>query len=103
MDRLRTVSWSNSSHKIAKFDTRENFHLYGNRNWLKVYHDMEELFESWKRRKLTILRKCCIVNTLVLSKLIYVASLLPLPPDDLVKILIIINLYIISSGIVEIE
>ena len=56
-----------------------------NRNWMKVYHDMEKLFESWKRRKLTILGKCCIVNTLVLSKLIYVASLLPLPTDDFVK------------------
>lgn len=22
-----------------------------NNNWIKIYHDIEKLFESWKRRK----------------------------------------------------
>ena len=41
-----------------------------NRNWMKIYHDMEKLFESWKKRKLTIIGKCCIVNTIAMSKVL---------------------------------
>lgn len=25
-----------------------------NNNWIKIYQDIEKLFESWKRRKLTL-------------------------------------------------
>ena len=39
-------------------------------NWTKTYNDMQKLFESWKKRKLTIFGKTCIVNTLGISKLI---------------------------------
>ena len=39
-----------------------------NKNWMKVYDNMEKLFESWKKRKLTIFGKCCVVNTLAISK-----------------------------------
>ena len=58
---------------------KEEFYI---RNWMDNYHDIEKLFESWKKRKLTILGKCCIVNSLALSKLLYVASLLPMPNED---------------------
>ena len=37
---------------------------------------MQKLFESWKRRKLTIFGKTCIINSLGISKLIYRASTL---------------------------
>ena len=47
--------------------------------------DMEKLFESWKKRKLTIFGKCEIINTLAISKLIYIASILPLPPPYFIK------------------
>ena len=67
------------------------------RNWMKIYHDMEKLFESWKKRKLTIIGKCCIVNSMAMSKLIYVASLLPMPHENYIKS---INKF---YGIVEIE
>ena len=49
------------------------------RNWTNTVKDMEKLFESWKKRKLTIFGKCEIINTLAVSKLIYVASVLSLP------------------------
>ena len=39
---------------------------------MDVYHGIEELFESWTKRKLTILGKWCIFNSLGLSKLLYV-------------------------------
>ena len=47
--------------------------------------DMEKLFESWKKRKLTIFGKCEVINTLAISKLIYTASILPLPPPNFIK------------------
>ena len=46
-----------------------------NKNWMKVYHDVEKLFESWKRRKLSIFGKCKIINTLALSELLYIANI----------------------------
>ena len=56
-----------------------------NKNWMKVYDNMEKLFESWKRRKLTIFGKCCVVNTLALSKLIYVGTVLNFPTNEYLK------------------
>ena len=38
-----------------------------------------------RKRKLTILCKCCIVNSLALSRLLYVASLLPMPNEEYIK------------------
>lgn len=52
---------------------------------MKIYNDMEKLFESWKRRKLTLFGKSCIINTLAISKLIYVASILCLPGKEFLK------------------
>lgn len=56
-----------------------------NKNWMKIFHEMETLFESWKKRKLTIFGKCTIINTLAISKLIYVASILEIPDNDFIK------------------
>ena len=55
------------------------------KNWMKIYHDIEKLFESWKRRKLTLFGKSCIVKTLAISKLIYVASILTIPDNTYIK------------------
>ena len=36
-----------------------------NKNWIKIYHDTEkQLFEYWKKRKLTLFGKTCVINTL---------------------------------------
>ena len=56
-----------------------------NNNWMKTYHEMEKFFESWKRRKLSIFGKCTIINTLALSKLIYIANILELPDKKFIK------------------
>ena len=34
---------------------------------MRIYHDIEKLFESWKRRKLTIFGKLCVIRTLCIS------------------------------------
>ena len=50
-------------------------------NFDKKLEDLEKILNSWKRRKLTLLRKINIVKSLGLSKLIYNASVLPLPEN----------------------
>ena len=55
------------------------------KNWMKIYHNIEKLFESWKKRKLTLFGKSCIVKTLAISKLIYVGSILGLPDNNYIK------------------
>ena len=46
---------------------------------------MEKLFESWKKRKLTIFGECEIINTLAISKLINIATVLPIPDEYTIK------------------
>lgn len=53
-----------------------------NKNWMKIYHDIEKLFESWKRRKLTVFGKSCIIKPLSTSKLVYIASILCIPDKE---------------------
>jgi hypothetical protein len=52
---------------------------------MKIYDDIEQLFESWKRRKLTLFGKPCIVKTLAIFKLVYVASVLNIPNNTNIK------------------
>ena len=56
-------------------------------NWLKTYDDMKKLFESWKKRKLTIFGKACVVNlsSLGILQLIYMASILPFPDPEYIQ------------------
>ena len=56
-----------------------------NKNWMKIYHEIDLLFESWKRRKLSLFGKCTIINALALSKMTYVASILELPDPKYIK------------------
>ena len=52
---------------------------------MKIYHEIDLLFESWKRRKLSLFGKCTIINALALSKMTYVASILELPDPKYIK------------------
>ena len=50
-------------------------------NWVSKIKELQKLIDSWRKRKLTIFGKILIIKTLALPKLIYPASLLPLPQD----------------------
>ena len=56
-----------------------------NKNWMKVSHDIDTLFESWKKRKLTLFGKCTVTNSLAISKLVYLANILELPDENYIK------------------
>lgn len=53
---------------------------------MKIFHEMETLFESWKKRKITVFGKCTIIKTIAISKLIYVSSILEIPDNDFYNI-----------------
>jgi hypothetical protein len=55
-------------------------------NWNKKIDDVEKLFESWKKRKLTIYGKVCLINTFAISKFIYTVSILNYPKDQIIKL-----------------
>ena len=42
-------------------------------NFTQKIEDISKLVQTWKSRHLTILRKCVVINTLALPKLLYVA------------------------------
>lgn len=54
-------------------------------NWMKIYNDMEKLFELWKKRKLIIFGKLCVVNNLVVLKLIYIVFIFLFFENDFIK------------------
>lgn len=56
------------------FEGHDKIECY-NKNWMKIYHDVEILFESWRNRKLTLFGQVTVVNYLALPKLIYVSSI----------------------------
>ena len=49
------------------------------KKWIYKSEELEKLFETWKKRRLTLFGNCEIINTLTLSKLLCSASILPLP------------------------
>lgn len=56
-----------------------------NKNWMKVYYDVEKFFEFWKRRKLILFGKLCIINIFVLFKFIYVVLIFNFFENDFIK------------------
>ena len=54
------------------------------KNWLEKIEKLEKTLDSWKCRKLTLFGKVTVIKSLALPKLIYVASILPVP-DDVIK------------------
>ena len=55
------------------------------KNWYDKIKYLEKILHVWKKRKLIIFGKTCIINTLALSKLYYSAAILKYPPNDVIK------------------
>ena len=54
-------------------------------NWTNKLEKLKRILSVWKRRKLTLFGKCTIINTLAISNLVYIASVLPNPKKDFIK------------------
>jgi exonuclease III len=48
-----------------------------NTNWLQIQNKVKIQFEKWKDRRLSLRHKVLIINTYILSKILYVARIVP--------------------------
>jgi exonuclease III len=64
---------SNSSHECHRL------------NWINKLDKMQKLLDSWRTRKITIQGRITIIKCLAMSKIIYTASLLPIP-EGIIKV-----------------
>lgn len=55
------------------------------KNCLCKLKEFEKILDSWRIRKLTIFGKCQIINSLIVSKLLYVATILEYPEQNTIK------------------
>lgn len=53
--------------------------------WLHSFRSVERLFESWRERGLAVFAKACIVDSLAVSEVVCVGSVLPVPDPGCVK------------------
>lgn len=55
------------------------------RNWLCKLKKFEKILDSWRSRKLTIFGKCQLINSLLISKVLYTATILENPEQSFIK------------------
>ena len=54
-------------------------------NWEKNVEKMENETNLWRRRNLSIFGKSVVLKTLIISKLLFVSSILTFPPPDILQ------------------
>ncbi len=64
------------------------------KNWTDKLESFQKLIDSWRKRKLTLFGKVIVIKTLALPKLIFSASMLPLPDGFIKKVNVILYKYI---------
>ena len=52
---------------------------------MKVDHDIETLFKSWKKWKVTLFGKCTVIHCLPLTMLIYTATNSGTPDEEFIN------------------
>ena len=55
-------------------------------NWINKVEAMQKLIDCWRKRKLTIYGKITVIKSLVIPKIVYSASMLPIPPGIIKEI-----------------
>ena len=81
------VSWTNGPIEVLGIILSPDIKETAVVNYSKVCEKMNKTIEVWSSQKLTLYGKISIINTLLLSKLIYRLSCLPSPPQDTIKMI----------------
>lgn len=55
------------------------------RNWLCILNEFEKILDSWRSRKLTIFGKRQLINSLLISKVLYTATILENPEQSFIE------------------
>ena len=75
----KPLHWSEGPITILGIDICTNIDTVIEVNYQKVISKMKNLIKIWRTRDLTVYGKCVVLKTLIISQLIYVASILPFP------------------------
>ena len=76
----KEVSWSNDSIRILGIEITVNNDIE-KLNVLPLISKMENIIKMWSWRQLTLYGKITIINTLLLSQLVYRLTVLPSPSE----------------------
>lgn len=69
------------------------------KNWLNTLKEFEKTLDSWRIRKLTLFGKCTVIHSLIVSKLLYLFTVLETPNIEFITNKI--KLYITFYGVRE--
>ena len=75
----KPLHWSDGPITILGLDISTDIDEVINNNYAKVLVKMENMVKIWRTRDLTLYGKSVILKTLIISQLVYVASILPFP------------------------
>ena len=81
------VSWTNGPIEVLGIILSPNIVETATVNYSKVLGKINKTIELWSSQKLTLYGKISIINTVLLSKLIYRLSCLPSPSPDIIKLI----------------
>ena len=81
----RGLKWSSGPIKVLGITLHHEHETTIQTNYNNALRKIKSSFEIWKRRKMSIFGKIVIINTFIISQLVYYMSVLPTPPTKLLK------------------
>ena len=76
---MKSVDLVNDSIKILGSHFSYNQNIKNEKNFVKIVTDIQNILKIWNQRNLTIEGRIVVFKTLAISKLVYLAMLIPIP------------------------
>ena len=76
---MKSVDLVNDSIKILGTHFSYNQNIKNEKNFVKIVTDIQNILKIWNQRNLTIEGRIVVFKTLAISKLVYLAVLIPIP------------------------
>ena len=82
---IRNIAWTNEPVKILGIWFHPSLKRMMHENFTSKIDKVKAILNVWKTRKLTLMGRIAIVNTLIISQFTYQFSALPTPPETFFK------------------
>ena len=82
---IYTLDWTQGPFKISGVTFSTKIYNIWDLNSINIIKIVEAVCKQWSKRKLTLIGRITIINSLALAKFIYLLLALPKPPDDFLK------------------
>ena len=86
LPRYNAIKWPKEPIRYLGIYIQNDMTKCYKQNWDDKIENMQKLIDCWRTRKLTLKGKIIILKTLVLPKIIYSVSLLPLPENLITRL-----------------